>query len=187
MPELARCSSRVLRLRALIALVVADARVFAAVAGVPDDRQPDDPRQARRDQRDPRDRDDVRHPQRRHRPVGRLDRRALRHGRRALLEPRPRRSSRSASWSISTPGSWSSIALARRHGARRGQRLAGRAAAASRRSSRRSACSTSRAARRCSCPAARRFRISRVRPRWATPGFRALGAAASPACPSRSG
>ena len=67
-----RCSSRCRAFIALIVIII----VFSLLSRhLPDLGQPDHDDQARRDQRDPRDRDAPGHPQRRHRPLGRLDRR----------------------------------------------------------------------------------------------------------------
>ena len=101
---------------------------FGAVAGVPDDGQPVDSGQARRHQRDPGDRHDVRDPQRRHRPVGRLGRRALRHGGWPSAQHAACACRRSASRSIRTPGSSIVLALLVGHGDRGAERLGHRRA-----------------------------------------------------------
>ena len=68
-----------------------DHRLRAALGRLPDLGQPRHDDQARRDQRDPRHRDADGHPHRRHRPLGRLDRRPRRHRRRrAARGPAPR-------------------------------------------------------------------------------------------------
>ena len=116
----------VMRLRALIALALLAVTFSLLSPGVPHRGQSLDPRQARGDQRDPRHRDDVRDPERRHRPLRRVDCRPVRDGRRGPAQPGtraagPRR--RGLPPHLVRRGD----RARRRHGGRRAQRLAGRA------------------------------------------------------------
>ena len=71
-----------MKARTFIALIAVFALLLAGGADLPVDRQPDPDVEARGAERLPRHGHDLRHHHRRHRPVGRLDRRAVRHGRR---------------------------------------------------------------------------------------------------------
>ena len=150
--------------------------VLAVVAGVPHRRQSLDSRQARRDQRDPRHRDDVRDPERRHRPLRRVDCRPVRGGRRGAPQPGTRAAGpRRRGLLPRLVRRWRSRSLPAWRSAR--STAGWSRASASRRSSRRSGRCTSRGVPRCSSRAAPRSRTSPGQTALGNTGFTLLGTA----------